>query len=175
MILTGLLEWFQDGPGIAITSLGVFGTGTFIVNAIALFKNIKNRAKFNFLVKELEDSVQLNKKILKSFEEKETVDQREKLAQLEQQEALKLILDGLTYVISAAGGIDDVTKVAFINDVTKSKELLVTMANDLKESSKEKVIEKTEELLNKTVETAEASLDKAQKQAQNILDKYSKR
>ena len=23
MILTGLLEWFQDGPGIAITSLGV--------------------------------------------------------------------------------------------------------------------------------------------------------
>ena len=49
---------------------------------------------------------------MKSFEEKETVDQREKLAQLEQQEALKLILDGLTYVISAAGGIDDVTKVA---------------------------------------------------------------
>lgn len=176
------LDWLQTTTGMVVSTLGTLGIGALVTNTVAFFKNIKSNSKLKTVEMQLGESAKANKElaeqnkeIIEMSQENELEKQKNEILIFEMQETIKLLLEGMTYIISAAGGIDDVTKVAFIKSASESKEAIVAKIKEVKEMSKEKVVEKTEELLERTTEKAEELLQTARTQAQNVLDKYSKR
>ena len=114
------INWLQSIEGMVVTAISFLGSTTIGLNIFTSLKNIglkKDLAETNKLSKKLSEQ---NKQLSEDNQTKEVELKKMDLQRLEEQETTRLILKGLTYVISAAGGIDDVTKVAFITDVNKA-------------------------------------------------------
>lgn len=168
------INWLQSIEGMVVTAISFLGSTTIGLNIFTSLKNIglkKDLAETNKLSKKLSEQ---NKQLSEDNQTKEVELKKMDLQRLEEQETTRLILKGLTYVISAAGGIDDVTKVAFITDVNKAQEALKEKAEEIKEMTIEKVEEKTKEILNGATDKGIELIEDGAEKITKIIDKYSK-
>lgn len=177
-----VLNWLQSINGVFTLTFGGMSLAAIIGSVMTISKNVKQQGVLGAVktelvtVKEqLKETQKMNQVMLELNEEKQEEMDRMELQRLEENETQKLILQALTFIISAAGGIDDVTKVKFITEMNKAKENIVTKANEIKTMVKEEVAIKTEEFLEKTVEKAEEFLGEAKTKLESVVNKYTKK
>lgn len=183
------MDWFTSIEGILTLVFGSIGLGTISANIITSIKNVASGKKILNLntaliasQESLEKSVKVNESLVEQVEEKDKQIAAMELAKIEDVEINKLLLTAMSYVVSASGGIDDVTKIQLITDMNNAKEkvsnsfkeLIVTSEEKAKEV-KEELLEKKNEILEKTADTALGFLDGAKNKAEEIINKHAKR
>lgn len=177
-----LIEWLQTTTGVVVSTLGTVGVGTLIVNVVAFYKNLRMNGSVGKVndaliasAKANEGLAEQNKEILAAAEKKVEEINKKDLQLFEIGETIKLMLEGMSYIISAAGGIDDVTKVKFISSMKEAQDNISNKFKEIALMAKEEAKEKAEVYLEKAIEKSQEVLNTTTVKAQNILDKYSKR
>lgn len=183
------MDWITSLAGIITVTLGSFSLASLMTNAVSSIKNISSSKKIMNLSgtlqkseKLLEQSVETNKALVEKNNEKEEIIARMELERLETSETDKLILTALSYIVSAAGGIDDVTKIQLITEMDKAKKKIEEKYLELKEASEKRAKEiidelekKKSDLLTKTAGVALEFLDDAKEKAEEVINKHANR
>lgn len=183
------MEWLTSIEGILTVVFGGVGLGTITANIVTSVKNVTSGKRILNLqgaldasTKLLGDATQVNKQLAKESENKEEQIQRMELEKLQDNETMKLILTALSYIVSAAGGIDDVTKISLLTEMDKSKNKITEkfeeykkMAEAKAEEVKAMLEEEKDKLLETSAEKAISFLDGAKDKVQEVVNKHARK
>lgn len=183
------MEWLQSIEGLMTLSFGGITLGTVVTLIVSLVKSGGTKQAVTELKTQVLESkealietTEANKNLLGTVEDKEVEIERLEIEKLQNTETQNLTLKILSYIVSASGGIDNVTKVDVLNEIKNAQNKIQTSQVEFKERlrmKKEDLLktasEKKEELLEKANEGILNTLDTIGNKASEIIQKHSKK